>query len=341
MEPESPTARRLLEVACDESGYEGENLIGGTTDVFAHASVRLRTESAADCIREIHRRIQSPVQEYKSTHLLREKHRSVLEWFLGPSGPLHGNAHVHLTDKTFFVVAKLIDLLVRQAADPVGIGPSQDRQAMAMAAALYHQGPGAFGPARWERFLKAFTDLVRARNRRGPETSVDSFFGMVDVLRRASLPGQVGEIMGLLCHARPLADALRAQLLDNPRAIPALDILFPAIVRAVAYWSAGGRPVAITHDEHSALTTDRIAQLQSLQSGGRRLHSLRRVDSRSDARVQVADFLAGVARRIASDERNGRGDATLTALLRRYVDACSIWGDERSWSLLRPARDGR
>lgn len=31
-----------LEVACDESGSDGENLTGGNTDVFAHAGVQDR-----------------------------------------------------------------------------------------------------------------------------------------------------------------------------------------------------------------------------------------------------------------------------------------------------------
>src|SRR6478752_4290291 len=31
----------LLEVACDESGSEGEKLVGGSTDTFAHAHVHL------------------------------------------------------------------------------------------------------------------------------------------------------------------------------------------------------------------------------------------------------------------------------------------------------------
>lgn len=336
MEADFLSAGQPLEIACDESGYEGENLIGGTTDVFAHASVRLRTEAANDCLENIHDQIRSPVQEYKSTHLLRERHRSVLEWFLGPSGPLHGNAHVHLTDKTFFVVGKLIDLLVRRVAHPAGVGPCQDQQAEAMAVTLYREGHRTFGRERWESFLKAFTDMMRARNRRGPETPVDSFFGMVDVLRLASAPGRVGEIIELLRQARPHADALRARLLDTPQAIPALDMLFPAIVQAVVYWSDGGTPVAVTHDEHSALTTERVAQLKDVLSERNQLTSLRRVDSRSDARVQVADFLAGVARRIASDELNDRGDAELTALLSPYTDACSVWGDDRSWSLLRP-----
>jgi hypothetical protein len=338
MEPAFPTARPPLEVACDESGYEGENLIGGTTDVFAHAGVRLDGDAAAACLREIHRRIRSPVQEYKSTHLLREKHRPVLEWFLGPSGPLHGDAHVQLTDKTFFVVATLVDLLAPWADGPVAAGPSRDPGSRAMAATLYQRGPVTFGPARWERFLRSFTDVLRPRNRHGPESPVESFFGTVDALRRASPPGPVAELLGLLCQARPRALALRARL-DDPSTIPALDLLFPAIVGAVAWWGRGAAPVAIVHDEHSTLTTGRIARLQRLPDVGGRLASLRRVDSRADARVQVADFLAGVARRIASDARNGHGDAELTALLRPHVDARSVWGDERSWSLLGPPDD--
>jgi hypothetical protein len=46
----------LVEIACDESGYEGEKLIGATTDVFAHAGVRLDPESAIRCMQELRNR---------------------------------------------------------------------------------------------------------------------------------------------------------------------------------------------------------------------------------------------------------------------------------------------
>lgn len=346
MRTEFVSTSQLLEVACDESGYEGENLIGATTDVFAHASVQLNTESATDCIQEIRNRVRSPALEYKSNHLLREKHRSVLKWLLGPLGPIHGNAHVHLTDKTFFVVGKVIDLLVGEVSYAASIGLYQDQQAKAMAVTLYREGRRTFGREQWEAFLKTFNNLMRVNNRRGVRTSVDSFFRMVDVLRLASARGRVDEIMGLLWQARPHADSFRAQLLDNPKMIPALDPLIPAIVQAVVYWGEGRKPVSIVHDEHTALTEERIAQLKEIFSKPHptplrysprgRLTSLRLVDSRSDSRVQVADFLAGVARKIASDQLNDRGDAELTALLRPYVDSFSIWGDDRSWSVLGP-----
>lgn len=328
MPTESRPTGELVEIACDESGSEGEKLIGGETDVFAHASVQLSTESAADCIQETRDRIRSPALEYKSGHLLRTKHRSVLKWLLGPSGPIHGNAHVFLTDKTFFVAGKVAELVAEVT----------DRQVKPEAAALHREGQRVLGRDRWEAFLESFNDLMRVTNRRGAGTSVDSFLRMVDTLRLASISGEVHDIMDVLWQARSRIEDFRARLLDNPRMIPAMDPLIPAIVETVGHWSAGGRRVSIVHDEQPSLTEERIAQLKEIlgTSSRGRLVSLRFVDSRSDPRVQVADFLAGVARKIASDELNGRGDAELTALLRPYVDSLSSWGDDRSWSRLEP-----
>ena len=54
------------EIACDESGADGENLLAGHTDVFPHGSVRLPANVAAECFRELRRRIRSPTEEYKA-----------------------------------------------------------------------------------------------------------------------------------------------------------------------------------------------------------------------------------------------------------------------------------
>ncbi len=194
-----------MEIACDESGHEGSRLVGGVTDVFAHASVRSCRADAEECIAELRRRIRSPALEYKANHLLRVKHRGTLLWLFGPDGPLHGHAHVQLVDKT-------------------------------------------------QLFL---------------------------------------------------------------RSTGATDPLVPAIVVAVELWSDGGRvPVDLVHDRQTVLTDDRIACLLRLPG----LASLTLVDSRTDARVQLADFLAGVARRVASDQLAGRADPELVELLRPYGD---------------------
>jgi hypothetical protein len=91
----------VREIACDESGYEGEKLIGSTTRYFAHASVLVPDPRAI--LAELRDRIRSPATQYKANHLLREKHRATLVWFLGENGPVHGRGHVFLLDKAAFV----------------------------------------------------------------------------------------------------------------------------------------------------------------------------------------------------------------------------------------------
>jgi hypothetical protein len=333
-------ARRLngrsVEIACDESGYEGERLIGVSTDVFAHAGTRLDVAAAEACMRELRERIRSPAVEYGANHLLREKHRRVLVWLLGPSAPLLGNARVYLIDKAFYVVAGLVRLLAEE----------DGARAEDMGRALYRAGRRLPGRARWETFLAASNGLLRIRERDQPDaaTLIDAFFQALDGLRPAGLAGLEGEILSRLQDAGPRAVALRKELQANPTMIPPLDPLIPAIVRAVASWGEGGQPVSVVHDRHNALSEERVGQLMELigrpadrpqgAPPGGWLARLSLADSHLDARIQLADILAGVARKFASDELNERGDPELTALVSAYVDPASIWGDERSRSLL-------
>jgi hypothetical protein len=215
-----------VEIVCDESGSEGEKLVGGVTAVFAHAAVRLDVPAAEACVLELRDRIRSPALEYKANHLLRTKNRAALTWLLGRSGPLLERAHVQLVDKRAFLAERVVSACGRRPTGP----------------------------------LESCNEALRARGPRG-----------------------------------------------------ALDPLFPAIVRAVAHW---GGDVAIVHDHQPSLTEARIRTLREAAPG---LRSLTLVDSRGDARVQVADFLAGVARRTAEDELHGDRDEEIVALLRPYV----------------------
>jgi Protein of unknown function (DUF3800) len=213
---------RPVEIACDESGYEGEKLIGTSTDVFAHASVGMDLASAADCMRELRDRIRSPAQEYKANHILREKHRRVLDWFLGPSGPVLGHTHVYLIDKEFFVLTRVVEVL---GADP------------ALALDLYRQRPD-------RAFLEAANNLLRGKER---EDVVADFF--------RALPTDSG-----LAPARPLAEAFRAAL--DPAALSAVDPLIPAILAAVTHWGRDGSPITIVHDRQTTLPVERVTRLR-------------------------------------------------------------------------------
>jgi Protein of unknown function (DUF3800) len=333
----------LIEIACDESGFSGTNLLDPNTQVFTHASVQLSAESARRCVEAVRARFPYSATEYKSNQLLRIEQRPVLEWFLGPAGPIYGRAHVHLTDKTFFVVARVIDLLIGEHTYAASTSLDQDNRSKEMALALYREGPGVFGQARWRAFLEAFTALLRTKYQRDISTAGDRFMRTVIELQRSGAADRIGEIVMLLSQARSRVDAFQTTLLDDRMTLPPLEPLIPAIVETALYWSEGGGSVFIVHDEQSALTGRRVSQINKLLVDARpgrlrqgQLLSVRLVDSRADPRVQVADFLAGVARRIAADELRGRGDTELTALLRPYIDPYSIWADDVSWSRLAP-----
>lgn len=241
------SAGGTMEVACDESGSDGENLLAGNTDVFAHGSVRLSVESAAGCVQDIRNRIRSPAVEYKANQLLR----------------------------------------VRGGGEP--------------------------------------------------DAPVDGFFRAVDALSHTESPAEVSETLDRLAASRPAADACRARIAaDGFLLIPVLNPLLPAVFMTAAHWSAGSAsPVQLVHDRQNMLTPDRIEWItEAARRTGARLGGLRLVEARLDPRVMVADLLAGIARKISSDELNGHGDATLTALLRPYVGSTSVWGDERSWARL-------
>ncbi|MFI6620474.1 hypothetical protein [Streptomyces sp. NPDC050528] len=310
-----PENGAFMEIACDESGSDGENLTGGNTDVFAHASVRLPVETAAAYVQEIRRRIRSPAEEYKANHLLRDKHRAVLESFLGPAGPLRdGNAHVHLIEKTFFVVDRAVDLLLGGEGDGTE------------AITLFRAGPPTFGGHGWREFLAAANQLLRVRND-GPATDpADVFFRTADALRDLYSGTTAGVVVGRLAAARSRAESYRERMRDSPVLFPVLNPLLPAIVSTALYWLAEGRPVRLVHDRQNMLTPERIAWIMESAP----LSDVQLVAARSDARVQLADFLAGIARKLASDELNGRGDPALTALLRPYVGTDAVWGDAGS-----------
>jgi hypothetical protein len=62
------------------------------------------------------------------------------------------------------------------------------------------------------------------------------------------------------------------------------------------------------------------------------------LDSRTDPRIQLADFLAGVARHLATAELRNQADPYLTSLLRPYLAPTSLWCHQSSWHRLTTSR---
>jgi hypothetical protein len=295
-----------LEIACDESGWEGSNLAAGNSDVIAHASVRLDTDVAAEYIRALRDRSGQPSYEYKASHLLRAKGGSGLAGFLGPSGPVHGRARVHLTHKPCFVVSRVLDLFVGDSVDATSLGLRPDHRLTSLAARLCRVGPDTFGRERWSAFVAAANAVLQARRRSQVRGPVDAFFDQVEALRAPDGDGRLRAILDELRAQRPTAYAARARLLEDHMLQPVLEPLIPALVRTVLHWSRGRHPVAIVHDEQSALTERRM----------RRIEQILAAPPLDMIRLPAHGRFIRLA---------GRSDPELTASLRPYLDPASRW----------------
>src|SRR5215212_7037231 len=155
-----------IEIACDESGFSGGNLVGrAASPVFAHASIRIEPATAAELLQHLRREIGARgTGEYKSPEILRARRRPVLLWLLASSSPVHGKAYVHLTDTRFFVLARLVDVLIgRQPASGIA-SPGRDARTRRLTLALYRHGEQSYGTASWQEFLTLSANLFRTNN---------------------------------------------------------------------------------------------------------------------------------------------------------------------------------
>lgn len=289
--PVDAVAGAAVEIACDESGFSGTNLLDPATPVITHASVDLSVDEAVGLITTLRSGFRFSPHELKSGQFLRSpKAGEALEWFLAA---LAGRAHVHLVDKEYFLVTRVVDLLLAEPTYAAGTRLTADHRPAALA--LYRAGRSG-GPD-WGAFLAAFVDLVRTKRRHRPDRQVlERFFRARDALT----PGAPAQ--GVLDRLDPARVwAVLTRLFDDDRSIPPpLEPLLPALAETVLFWSDGQRRVLVIHDEQSALTAGRLRRLQQVLADASLspLAGLVMVDSRDDPRVQVADLLAGMARRL-------------------------------------------
>lgn len=293
---------------------------------------------------EIRRLAPSQAAEYKSKQILRPSARPAQQWLLDTSGPLAGHAMVHLVDKNYFVVGKVIDLLVEEVAHAAGVDLYVGRRARDLARALHGDGARALGKQRWDQLLAAFNSVMRIKQRNSAKATVDEFFAVVDDARLRSTRRNVEEILAVVWAARPHAQDFQRLLTERPDSALALDPLFASLPQTVRAWhERTRRPIRVVHDRQDALTPGRtaelIAQLRNPPLEFRRfapptpLVDVVQVASESDPRVQVADLVAGIAQQVAGSELEGHADSR-TKSLRPFVQADSLWADETSWAAL-------
>lgn len=351
----APVGSATVVVACDESGSEGEKLVGGSTDVFAHAGVLIGPDEASEVLRRVRAGTRSPAVEVKANVVLRPQNRRTLTWLLGDAGPLTGRASVFLVDKPLLLTVRLVGLWAAGT-------DHADRTAYDLHRVL--TGDADLEPV-WAVALDEANGLLRARDLATARARLDATRATLTAVL-AGLSDRFSDEAGTTTVATTTLAALIAGLpasdtgpetddrlgaLTGPtRTRAPLDPLEPGLVATVLRWArpadgGAGSPdgrVELVHDAQSSLTDERLARVRA--AVGADVSSrvrLRFVDSQLDARVQVADLVAGAARRLAEAALHGRPDPGLLELVAAHVDPTSTWADERSWALLAPPDDRR
>ena len=69
--PAAPVAGAVVEIACDESGFSGTNLLDPTTPVITHASVDLSVGEAGELITALRTGFRLSPTEFESGQLFR------------------------------------------------------------------------------------------------------------------------------------------------------------------------------------------------------------------------------------------------------------------------------
>jgi hypothetical protein len=332
----------LLEVACDESGSEGENVAQAQHRVFCHGSVALGEDEAQSLVEELRTRTGSRRTELKAEAVIGSP--ETLEWLFDRSGPLEDRAQVFLVDKQYFLVAKVVDLLIEELTHARGQDLYADGLARKLARGLFRNGHRDLGDVMWAQLLASFNSLMRVKQRSGMKATIDDFFNVVERARKAAHRREVWNALDLVRQTREHAEAFQKAIATNPDRTRSLDPLSAALPSTIRGWAAiSSDEIRIIHDNQAALTAEVVDEIiQGLRhpyyefarfAPPVRIRDIVQVDSKLDPRVQVADVVAGVGRWAATGVlETTMGEAKIG--LGHFLSSESLWADQDSFTSL-------
>lgn len=337
----------ITQIACDESGSEGENLTTAQHPVFVHASVNLSLDEAEDIILSLRSATGSQAQELKSAQILKPKFRPNLVHLLRDGGPLDGRVNLYYADKSYFVVGKMIDLLVEEQAYDEGRDIVSSGHAHDLALVLHRRGPDAVGEEAWTALLRSFNDLIKAYKRDGAhQPSAAVFIAELDRVRGLSNNKLVTDILDIVWEARGQAQQYEAPPMTMLRD---MEPMVPTLNAVATSWRMrlGDVPFEFVADEHWTLDEESRRHLLNVARldiptpdfvyPGADLRAIHVVNSKSDARVQVADILAGVGRVNALLALDGTFDDPLQEAAKGMYDWFGTWPDGSPLGILAHA----
>lgn len=319
--------QKVKVVACDESASEGENLMRSAHPVFVHGSVDLSIAEAKEIVDSLHSSTATQATEMKSKVVLRPQNRAAL---LGMLPTLEGRANIYFVEKTFFVTAKLIALLVAVHGEEYELDVDGSGLGRQLADVLHRDGPAAVGSMQWRTLLTTYNSLIRSYMRQGstPPTAQPFITALANARKQCSDP-HVARILDDIWDARHLTRDYEGA---SDVELREMDPMAPSLAAVSMTWHMrlGGDPFEFLADNYSGLTEAvREAIVREahnpLSVGGvdlprADLRAIHLTDSRLDARVQVADLIAGVGREVARMAAAGTFDDELQNAVHQMLD---------------------
>ncbi|MER5478793.1 DUF3800 domain-containing protein [Streptomyces sp. NPDC002734] len=314
-------------IACDESGYDGEDLLSEGLYMMV-AGVAVDDAEAEGIVRDLRTEtnIQPAVRDLKFKHFQRGDRLQKLSRLWQKDGALHGRCSVYVVDKRYGIMSKVIDLLVEEEAYLRGIDLHENRQARRLARALACDGRRALKNDRFNKLEQAFVAFARRRDPGDRQAVIQTFYEEVEAAWTISTRRNVTEALRWLRDTRAHAEALHDDV--APQQPPHLELLDTALATLTRAWSERLGAISVLADEHRELTDARLEVTRNVLRSGvgatpsvmhRRLRIQRivRGSSHDHASIQLADLLAGAAGSVA---KGGPGNPTdASALLRPII----------------------
>jgi hypothetical protein len=288
----------MHEIAFDESGNSGQNLLDPAQPIYTLASVaRLEAEVAAPVAALLG---GSSFSELKFAEMrVREDGLRILTEVF-ESGLLDPqSARVVPVEKDWMVAGKMVDLLWAPGAANSNYfyASGMHRQ---LASVLQRQGPEEAGADNWRRWQRSFVAAVR---RPQDEARIPELEGALFAVKAEAAEKPVG----ILFQAVPDDAASLTALIPDGR--DELDPALGGLVEQLHHWSQRlGEPFRVVHDDSAVVHRWRELLLrfsdQDMEPGSfdiGEIHfefplygvDIETVDSRKSAAVQLADVLSG------------------------------------------------
>jgi hypothetical protein len=291
-------------VACDESGWDGEQLVGRERRFLVFASVAVDDREAAELVQMLRERARVRQAGELKFRLFKDDPQrwSLLEEAWRPGGALHDRCSVYVVDKEYAAAAKVIDLLLEEKEHAEGKNLYAGGQARGLARILAVEGPRALRGSLFEEVMSSFVALASQRGVSRREAATQAFFAVIDRAWAASTRKAITELLARLRDTRAYAAALH----DGEVEFPLLEMLIPAVSQTARRWGHRLGRVSLLTDEQRMLTDAalRTVRLYARSPVGMTLLTRERgVDAAAVVRgsstghpsVQLADLLAGAA----------------------------------------------